>query len=179
MVSPVANGTVHQVHKSPAEEDVHMIRAVRYLYAALAFAFVLGILLQIYFIGLALFDNPKNAELHANFGWLLHLGPLPILVAAALARAGRTQILQGAALAVTFFFVPILAAIRTDAPLTAAFHPVAAVLGFLLAVVVARGARRLVRSPDEGTPTTMGEWLLVALVVAVILFLSFSGSPEA
>ena len=156
-----------------------MIRVARYLYAALAYAVVVGILLQVYVIGLALFDDPKNAELHANFGWLLHLGPLPILVAAALARAGRTQILQGVALAVTFFFVPILAAIRADAPLTAAFHPVAAVLGLVLAVVVARGATRLVGSSDEGKPTTIGEWILVALVVAVILFLSFSGSPEA
>ena len=155
-----------------------MIRGARYLYAALAYAFVVGILVQVFFIGLALFDNPRIAELHANFGWLLHLGPLPILVAAALARAGRTQILQGTALAVTFFFVPILAAVRADLPVAAAFHPVTAVLGFVLALVVARGATRLAGSDDPGTPTTLGGWLLVALVVAVILFLSFSGSPE-
>jgi len=155
-----------------------MIRGARYLYAALAYAFVVGILLQVYFIGLALFDNPKNAELHADFGWLLHLGPLPVLVAAALARGGRTQILHGTALAVTFFFVPILAAIRADSPVAAAFHPVAAVLGFVLAVVVARGATRLVGSDDPSVPTTVGGWVLVALVVVVILFLSFSGSPE-
>ena len=155
-----------------------MTRAARYVYAALAYAFVVGILLQVYFIGLALFNNPKTAELHTNFGWLLHLGPLPILVAAALARAGRTQVMQGAALAVLFFFVPILAAIRADAPFTAAFHPVGAVLGFGLALVVARGATRLFRSSDEGQPTTVGQWVLVGLVVAAILFLSFSGSPE-
>ena len=156
-----------------------MIRAARYAYAALALAFVVGILFQVYLIGLGLFDGPKNLELHRDFGWLLHLGPLPILVAAALARAGRRQILQTAALAVTFFIVPILAAIRADAPYTAAFHPVAAVLGFLLATVVARGATRLIRSPDPGARTTIGEWVLVVVVVVVILFLSFSGSPDA
>ena len=156
-----------------------MIRAARFAYAALALAFVVGILLQIYFVGLGLFNDPRTLEVHRNFGWLLHLGPLPILVAAALARAGRRRILQTAALAVTFFFVPILAAIRADAPLTAAFHPVAAVLGFLLATVVARGAMRLIRSPDPEARTTIGEWALVALVVVVILFLSFSGSPDA
>ena len=156
-----------------------MIRAARYAYAALALAFVVGILLQVYFAGLGLFVGSKGFDLHASFGWLLHLGPLPILVAAGLARAGRRQILLAAALAVTFFFVPILAAIRADAPYTAAFHPVAAVLGFLLATVVARGATRLIRSTDPEARTTIGEWALVALVVVVILFLSFSGSPDA
>ena len=151
----------------------------RYAYAALAVAFVVAILLQVYFVGLGLFDGPENLELHRNFGWLLHLGPLPILVAAAVASAGRRQILQAAALAVTFFFVPILAAIRADAPLTAAFHPVAALLGFLLATVVSRGAMHLIRSPDPEARTTIGQWVLVALVVVVILFLSFSGSPDA
>ena len=156
-----------------------MIRAARYAYAALALAFVVGILLQVYFAGLGLFVGSKGFDLHASFGWLLHLGPLPILVAAGLARAGRRLILQSAALAVTFFFVPILAAIRADAPYTAAFHPVAAVLGFLLATIVARGATRLIRSTDPEARTTIGEWALVALVVVVILFLSFSGSPDA
>jgi nicotinamide riboside transporter PnuC len=156
-----------------------MIRAARYAYAALALAFVVGILLQVYFAGLGLFVGSKGFDLHVNFGWLLHLGPLPILVAAALARAGRRQILQAAALAVTFFIVPILAAVRADAPYTAAFHPVAALLGFLLATVVARGATRLIRSPEPEAKTTIGEWALVAILVVVILFLSFSGSPDA
>jgi hypothetical protein len=155
-----------------------MIRSARYLYAALAWAFVAGIVLQVFFIGLALFDGPENFKLHTDFGWLLHLGPLPILVAAALAGAGRMRILQGVALAVVFFFVPILAAIRADAPWAAAFHPVGALLGFGLAVVVARGAINLARSADPGMSTKVVDWVIVALVVVVILFLSFSGSPE-
>jgi hypothetical protein len=156
-----------------------MIRGARYAYAALAWAFVAGILLQVFFIGLGLFVKPQNFDLHVNFGWLLHLGPLPILVAAALASAGRTRILQATALAVTFFFVPILAAIRADAPLAAAFHPVGALLGFWLATVVARGATSLFRSTDAEASTTRGEWLLVMLVVLVILVLSFGGKPNA
>ena len=93
-----------------------MIRGARYAYATLALAFVVAILLHVYFAGLGLFVGSKGFDLHVSFGWLLHLGPLPILVAAALAGAGRRQILQAAALAVTFFIVPILAAIRADAP---------------------------------------------------------------
>jgi hypothetical protein len=140
---------------------------------------VIGILLQVYFIGLGLFVSSDYKELHATFGWLLHLVPPFILLAAALAKAGLNRILRTAALAVLFFFVPILAAIRADAPLTAAFHPVAAVLAFALAIVVARGATRLLRSTDADAPTSLVEWILVGVIVVVYLALSLSGSPDA
>jgi hypothetical protein len=156
-----------------------MVRGAQYLYVVLAWAFVAGVILQVYFIGLGLFAASGDTELHRNFGWILHLVPPFILLAAAFARAGRTRILQTTALAVTIFIVPILAAIRADAPLAAAFHPLGALLAFLLAIVVARGATNLVRSPDTQASTTIGEWVLVALVVVILLGLSFSGSPDA
>ncbi len=156
-----------------------MVRAARFLYAAITLAFVVGILLQVYFIGLGLFSSADFTKIHAEFGWILHLVPPFILLAAALARAGRTQIIRAVVLAVLIFFVPILAAIRADAPLTAAFHPVGAVLAFLVAVFVARGATSLLRSTDAEAPTPVVEWILVAVVVALYLFVSLSGSPDA
>lgn len=154
-----------------------MVRGARYLYAALAWAFVAGVILQVFFIGLGLFVGRENLALHVNFGWLLHQGPIPVLVVAALARAGRTQITQTAALAVLVFFVPILAAVRTDLPFVAAFHPVGAVLAFWLATVVAWGATRLARMTDAGAPTTRLQWLLVAVVVVILLVLGLP-SPD-
>lgn len=155
-----------------------MVRAARYLYLVLAWAFVAGVVLQVYFIGLGLFDGSEYRQLHADFGWtILHLSPLVILVAAPAARAGRTRILQAAALAVTVWIVPILAAVRADLPLAAAFHPVGALLAFWLAIVVARGATRLVGSTETGASPTRGEWAAVAVVVVILLFLSFSGRP--
>jgi nicotinamide riboside transporter PnuC len=154
-----------------------MVRGARYLYAALAWAFVAGVILQVFFIGLGLFVGRENLALHVNFGWLLHQGPIPVLVVAALARAGRTQIMQTAALAVLVFFVPILAAVRTDLPFVAAFHPVGAVLAFWLATVVARGATRLARTTDAGASTTRLQWLLVAVVVVILLVLGLP-SPD-
>lgn len=148
-----------------------MVRGARYLYAALAWAFVAGVILQVFFIGLGLFVGRENLALHVNFGWLLHLGPLPILLAAAFARAGRRRILQTTALAVLVFFVPILAVLRTDAPLAAAFHPVGALLAFWLATVVARGATNLASTTDAEASTTRGDWLVVALVVVILLAL--------
>ena len=126
-----------------------MVRGARYAYVALAWAFVAGLVLQVFFIGLGLFVAPENRELHVIFGWnVLHLFPLLILLAAALARAGRTRILQATALAVTVFIVPLLASFRAEAPLAAAFHPVGALLAFWLAIVVAGGATRLARTTE-------------------------------
>ena len=125
-----------------------MIRGARYAFVALAWAFVAGLVLQVFFIGLALFAAPDNMELHVGLGWILHLWPILILIAAALARAGRTLTLEATALAVIVFIVPILALLRTDAPVAAALHPVGALLAFWLAIVVARGATGLLRATD-------------------------------
>ena len=155
-----------------------MVRGARYAFVALAWAFVAGLVLQVFFIGLGLFVAPDNLELHATFGWaVLHLFPLLILIAAALARAGRTRILQATALAVIVFFVPILAALRADLPMAAAFHPVGALLAFWLGIVVARGATRLAGTTDIDAPTPMPLVLLVAAIVLIVLGLSLTGSP--
>jgi hypothetical protein len=131
-----------------------MLRGARYAFVVLAWAFVVGVVLQVFFIGLGLFAGSENLELHVSFGWILHLFPVLILVAAALARAGRTRILQATALAVTVFIVPILATLRADTPVLAALHPVGALLAFWLAIVVARGATSLLRVPDGERPAT-------------------------
>jgi hypothetical protein len=52
-------------------------------------------------------------------------------------------------------------------------------LGFALSLVVARGSIELVRDADSPARTTRGEWIVVAVIVAIVLFLSFSGSPDA
>jgi hypothetical protein len=156
-----------------------MVRAARFVYAAITVAFVVGILLQVYFIGLGLFSSSDFTKIHAEFGWILHLVPPFILLAAALARAGRRQLIRAVVLAVLIFFVPILAAIRADAPLTAAFHPVGAVLAFLLAVLVARGATSLLRSTEADAPTPLVEWIVVAVIALIYLAVSLTGSPDA
>jgi hypothetical protein len=125
-----------------------MVRGARYAFVVLAWAFVAGVILQVFFIGLGLFVSPRNLELHVSLGWILHLWPILILIAAGVARAGRTRILQATALAVTVFIVPILATLRADAPVAAALHPVGAIFAFWLTIVVAQSATSLVRATD-------------------------------
>jgi Family of unknown function (DUF6220) len=130
-----------------------MVRGARYAYAVLAWAFVAGVVVQVFFIGLGLFAGSENLALHVSLGWILHLVPILILVAAAVARAGRQQLLMAAALAVTVFIVPILVSLRDSAPVLAALHPVGALLSFWLAILVARNAAQLLRSDSEAVST--------------------------
>lgn len=120
-----------------------MVRAARYAYVALAWAFLVGLVVQVFFIGLGLFGSSDWTEVHVGFGWLLHLVPILVLGAAALARAGRRRILYAAALAAVTFVIPIVVLFRADAPFVAALHPIGALLAFWLGVIVARDAGSL------------------------------------
>jgi hypothetical protein len=128
-----------------------MIRAARYIYLGLAVAFVIGLVVQVFYAGMGVF-GASDFEVHVGLGWMLHLVPVLILVAAAVGRAGRRRILWAAALAATIFVVPILALMRADAPALAALHPVGAVISFWLAIVVARDATTLQRAGVETAP---------------------------
>ena len=131
-----------------------MIRAFRILYAALAWLFLAGIVGQVFLIGLYLF-NHQSIDAHATFGWMLHLSPILILLFAFLARAGRSHWLWALALAVVVFIVPILAIMRSSNPVVAALHPVAAMLAFGLAAIVAWKSLGALRMP-AGEPTPAG-----------------------
>ena len=134
-----------------------MIRASRILYAVLAWAFVVGLLVQVFFIGLGLFGTPSGIELHRNFGWILHLAPLLILLFAVLSRAGRRQWQWALALAVVVFIVPMLVTLRDTSAIAAALHPVGAVIAFALAVLVAVNALHAARMPAPATETRVDE----------------------
>ena len=125
-----------------------MVRAARYVYLGLAVAFVIGLVVQVFYAGMGVF-GASDFEVHIGLGWLLHLVPILILVAAAVGRAGRRRIIWATALAATVFVVPILALMRADAPALAALHPVGAIISFWLAIVVARDAASVRRADVE------------------------------
>ena len=129
-----------------------MNRVARYAYLVLAWLVVVGIVAQAFFIGLGLFAGSENIETHRTFGWIVHLLPIPLLLAAALSRAGRRHWQWALALAVVIFIVPILVLMKADAPAIAALHPVGAVIAFWLAVVVAQNSVAAVRQADDLGP---------------------------
>jgi hypothetical protein len=125
-----------------------MTRVGRYAFFVLAWAFVVGLLAQVFFIGLALFADEGAVQLHVDFGWILHLAPILVLIAAALGRTGRGTIGLAAALAVVVFIVPLLPSTRGGTPVVAALHPVLAIIAFALAIVVAWRATALAFAPE-------------------------------
>lgn len=127
-----------------------MQAASRVLYAVLAWAFVIGLLVQVFLIGIGLFADPKIIELHRNFGWILHLFPLLILLFVFLSGGGRFYWGWALTLALVVFVVPLLASARESAPYVAALHPVLAVVSFAIAVIVAVSASRLLQRHRSG-----------------------------
>lgn len=130
-----------------------MVRVFRVGYALLAWTFLVALVGQVFLIGLFLFGGGNDARaLHADLGWILHLAPLLVLLFAALARAGRSHWLWALGLAIVVFLVPIFATMRESSAVIAALHPVAAMVAFALAVVVAWRSLGALRAPVTSRP---------------------------
>jgi hypothetical protein len=123
-----------------------MLQSWRYLFAATAVLFLVGVVVQVYLIGAFLFAG-QSVEDHRNLGYLLSLAPAIPLLLAWPARAGQRTVLLCAALLVAAFVQGILPSLRDGASWLAALHPVNAMLVFGLSVLVTRNALRLARTP--------------------------------
>jgi hypothetical protein len=120
----------------------------RYLFAAAAVLFVVGVVVQVFLAGVGLFGAGDMAG-HVDFGYLLSVVPLlPLLLAWPARAGGRTAALCAGLLVATQVqtFLPLL---RDDAPLVAALHPVNALLVFGLGLILARRGLALARMSSE------------------------------
>ena len=124
-----------------------MVSGARFVYLAMVWAYVVGILVQVFLAGMGLFGVARDFQPHVELGWILHLVPILLLIIAAVARVGSRLIRWNVALLVVQFIQPILALARHDVPAVAAFHPVLALIVFWLALTVGLMAWRLVRQP--------------------------------
>lgn len=135
-----------------------MVRGSRYVFALFAWVFVAAILAQVFLAGLGIFGDDEMLGTHAEVGWIIHLSPILILIAAALGRVGLNALLWTVALFVVMFVQPIAATLRQDSPALAALHPVLALVVFWLGLTVAIKATRLARAgadrPGTGEATT-------------------------
>jgi hypothetical protein len=126
-------------------------RTVRIGFAVVAWLFLFAIVIQVFLAGVGLFVSGIDTfSYHRELGWLLHGGPLPILLLAWAAGPGRTTIWLSVALFVLVAFQPFLPGMRGDLPFAAALHPVNALAIFWLAALVARRALALARQPIPG-----------------------------
>lgn len=124
-----------------------MVSSARWVFLALVWIYLAAIVVQVFLAGIGLFGGARDFSDHASLGWILHLGPVPILVAAALGRVGARTLWWTAALLLSVAVQPFLPGLRGDLPWAAALHPVNAMLIFWLTMSVGMQAWRLLRGP--------------------------------
>lgn len=121
------------------------MRSLRYAFLALAVLFVAGVAYQVFLAGMAVFGAGQWAN-HVDFGYLVTLVPVLLIVAAWLARAGRQTVWLTVGTLVVAQVQTFLPWFRDDVPWISALHPVNAMVIFGLGVVTARRAWWLARS---------------------------------
>lgn len=124
-----------------------MTGGFRVAFLILTWVYLAGIVVQVFLAGIGLFGAARDFSDHANLGWILHLGPVPILIVAAVGRVGARTLWWTAALLLSVAVQPFLPGLRGDLPWVAALHPVNAMLIFWLTLTVGMQAWRLVRGP--------------------------------
>lgn len=112
----------------------------RTIYATLAWLFVAGLLVQVFLAGLGVFDSPVEFETHRNWGFLLGLFPIVLLIVGLVAGVGRRLAVFAIVTVVLFILQSVFVALRESSPILAALHPVNGFLILLIAIEMAREA---------------------------------------
>ena len=129
------------------------MRLIRRAHLVVAWAFVAGVVLQVFLAGLGVFDDPATFSVHATWGYTLEILPLVLLALAALGRLGRRQLVFPVALFGMFMLQSILVALRADLPMVAALHPVNGFAILFVGIVLAREAWAARESRDVANLT--------------------------
>ena len=121
----------------------------RYLFAASAVLFVIGVIVQILLAGWGVTGlGGQGMNTHIQFGYWLSLAPVIPLLLAWPAKAGRqTAVMCAVLLVITFVqtLLPSAAPGRVGIPWIAALHPITAFVVLGLGIMVARRAVALAR----------------------------------
>jgi hypothetical protein len=123
------------------ENRLAMTLWLRRVHLFLAWAFVVGVLLQVFFIGRFLFAR-ESIDAHLSLGYTLPLLALLSVLSAFPARLSRGTVGLAGLVFVLTVVQTILPTLKSTLPPVAALHPVNALLIFWFAVQVARGSSR-------------------------------------
>lgn len=115
----------------PIAQKVHLV---------IAGLLVAGLLVQIFLAGLGVFRGPESFLTHRDFGYVLELLPILLLIVGVVAGLGRRPAILAAVIFGLFLLQSVFVALRVSNPEVAALHPVNGFIITILAVVVARDA---------------------------------------
>jgi uncharacterized protein DUF6220 len=117
-----------------------MRSAMQAVFLAISVLLVAGLFVQVFLAGLGVFDSATRFATHADFGYMLELLPLLLIIVGLIARVPRRQVGLAVLILLLFFLQSVFVALRTDQPTIAALHPVNGFVITLLAIVLAREA---------------------------------------
>lgn len=125
-----------------------MVKWMRTGYLISVWLFLLGVLVQAFLAGMALFARSLYWQDHTSLGWLVAHGLafLPLLFAL-VSRLPRDAWPMLIILLILAGIQPLLPGMRRDLPWAGALHPVNALLLFWIGLKVARRARDFVPKP--------------------------------
>jgi hypothetical protein len=113
---------------------------LRTLHAATAAVFAASLVVQVFLAGLAIpqLGGDGSFATHRDFGYLIGLITLLVLITAVIARMGRRRIAQSAGFLALYVVQSTLPYMDPGLPAAAALHPVNALVMFVLAAWYAR-----------------------------------------
>jgi hypothetical protein len=130
-----------------------MARYLTIAYAVVAWLFVAALVVQVFLIGLALFDDPSFRETHRSFGFtVVGLAALLLLVVGILARPGRREVGLLVGIFILYIVQTSLPGLQSSYPVVAALHPVLALGLFAMGIQAARLATARVRAARGDAP---------------------------
>ena len=127
-----------------------MARYLTTAYAVVAWLFVVALVVQVFLIGLALFDDPSFRETHRSFGFtVVGLAALLLLIVGIAARSGRREVGLLVGIFILYIVQTSLPGVQSSYPVIAALHPVLALGLFAMGAQVARLATAGARAARE------------------------------
>jgi hypothetical protein len=133
------------------------MQSIRRAHLVVAWAFVAGVVVQVFLAGLGVFDGPERFGAHATWGYALELLPIVLLLLAVIGRLGRRQVLYPIVIFAMFMLQSVFVAVRTDMPMVAALHPVNGFGILLVGIVMAREAWIARGVADGSSATTLAQ----------------------
>ncbi len=128
-------------------------RIARPIHLVVAWLFVIGLLVQVFLAGMGVFSSATEFATHRDFGYLLTLLPVVLIVTGLVGGFGRWEVIAAAVMFVQFILQSILVFQRDSVPAIAALHPVNGFLILLIAIWLATDAWRRFQADEEPEPS--------------------------
>lgn len=118
-----------------------MLNLSRIIYRVAAWLFFVGVVVQVFLAGMALFPpTPSNWVNHVGIGYLVGYILAPLIIFAFIGRMPKAIKIQMGMLVLLYIVQTILPSLRTSVPIVSALHPVNAMLLFWFSLRHARQA---------------------------------------